>query len=721
MKRTGCLAAALAVSLAATCVAAEDWTVTEPVTVSADATYGRLLVNADLTVAAGVKLTCDTLCIASNATSTATLTLEEGASLTVTGKADRSVLLGAEGGQAHLILKSGSSLTADSIFGAYGYTDVPAKTATPTRSFVTVSNATITLNGTAYSGSTTKTYYGIQLPGGGNWPSGLTQADVVDFWQLDEGAKVHMKRLNKSSKYSAKIVFNGGGLVSNGDAKSDKKGAFIDMGNNAKKSTLHLAATNDCPVFLAVSHNMTELFSFGSSECVVSISGDGDFVKAGTTSMGFAANDNYWAKSNPNIRFQLNGKCQVAEGGLKIEASNILTNGAVTSVCDWEIDKGALLDLNGFNAEVKSFVVQSGGVLANGSQTVSQLTLGIGDADSVCLDAWPERVNVRKVGLGTLKLLASDLPKVTVDGGELRLLGRREIGYPFYKFNAYKTKGDPVANLQLRIAEFKFLDGETDVTQGWTAYYYVNKDTSFYNQPTNMWDGDLSTYFYDQRAQSAEKVTNIHVEVEYRPARKVTGYTWATSSADWTQNSDPVSWEMFGSVDNKNWQSLDLVEDYAPPWNRGVWVGTNFVFSYAATVATLTDVRVAAGAKLSGVGADLTLSSAQFDADSTLALDAGGSMALPSNTTLSKLEVNADSEEAVDLSGFTPASSGTLFVTGTATKCPRQLPLKVGGLGDGFWENWTVLYNGVRQERIPYVANGLLILKGTLGLVFVVE
>lgn len=721
MRRSAWLAATLAVGLTATCVAAEDRTITVPETVSADVTYGRLLVNADLTVAAGVKLTCDTLCVASNIVGSATLTLEENAVMTVSEAVERCVQLGAEGGQARLVMKSGSSLTADSINTAYGYTATPAKTAVPTRSSVVVSNATINLRGTCYSGSSTKTYCGYMFDGGGNWPSGLSTTEVVDELRLDAGAVVNLKRVNKSSnKASAKILFNGGKLVSSGHATNYRNGAFVGLPGATKKIPLILESTNGCPIVLSISHtDQGAVFSSGSKECYVHIRGDGEFVKDGTTIMPLIASNQYLNVDKSNVAFQQRGACRVAGGGLKLTASSLLKATTDSNVCTWIVEKGASLDLNGYDAVVKSLTVCAEDGLLNGSDSVSTLTVGEGDADSIYPYALPPRVNVCKIGDGTLSLFADDRASVDVQAGELKLMSRREIGYPFYKFNAYKIRRAPYKNLRLRMAEFKFLDGTNDVTQGWDAYYYSHVGTSYYSEPTNMWDGDLTTQFNDQRAQDINSISNIHTEIEYRPARRITGYTWATSEG--STDSDPVSWEMFGSLDNKNWDSLDLVVDYVPTSKRMTWVSTNFVFSYSATVATLTDVRVAAGAKLSGIGADLTLSSAQLDADSTLALGAGGSMALPPNTTLPRLEVNADSEEVTDLSGFTPASSGTLFVTGTASRCPRQLPLRVIGLADGFWENWTVLYNGVRQERVPRVVNGLLTLKGTMGLLLVVE
>ena len=697
--------------------AAEDRTVTAADEITADIEYGRLLVNADLTVAAGVKLTCDTLCIASNIVGSATLTLEEGASLTVNEAVERCVQLGAEGGQARLVMKSGSVLTADSINAAYGYTETPAKTAVPTRSFVVVSNATINLKGTCYSGSSTKTYYGYMFSGGGNWPSGLSTTEVVDELRLDEGAVVNLKRVNKnSSKASAKILFNGGRLVSSGNATNYGTGSFIGLPSATKKIPFILESTNGCPVVLSISHtDKGAVFSSGSKECYVHIRGDGEFVKDGTTVMPLIASNEFLNTSKSTVAFQQRGACRIVGGGLQVTSPSLLKATTDSDVCSWIVENGASLDLNGNDAVVKSLTVYAADGLLNSADDVATLTVGEGDSDCIYPYALPPRVNVRKNGEGVLSLFADDCAAVDVQSGELKLMSRREIGYPFYKFNAYKTRSAPSSNLRLRIAEFKFLDGMNDVTQGWDAYYYTNTQTKYYNEPTNMWDGDLSTQFNDQRAQNITTISNIHTEVEYRPSRRITGYTWATSDSN--KNSDPVSWEMFGSLDNENWVSLDLVEDFVPTSTRKAWVGTNFVFRFPETIAAVGALSVASGAKLTARGADLTLTEASFAEETVFAVGGGGSVALPVGTQIAAFAVDAISSEVTQISGFVPAASGVLQVTGAAEKPPRELPVEFAGLDDGVWSGWTVEYNGVPTEHVPKIVNGRLCLQGTRGLI----
>lgn len=720
MKKAIVFAAAMAVGVAATCVAAEDRTVTEPDTVQADVEYGRLIVNAGLTVAAGVKLTCDTLCIASNIVGSATLTLEEGAMLTVTSASSRCVLLGAAGGQAYLVLKSGSTMTADGLSGAYGYVDSVAKNATPTRSFVTISNATLTLNGT-YKTGTNKSANGLLFNGGGNWPSGTAATDVVDTIQLDEGAVLSVARINKSSTNAAKILFNGGKIVQGGASPaSATKVAYFSSEYASRSSPFYLEATNGCPVSFEMSGStyLATMFGFGSASCAVYVCGDGDFVLGGDVSFPLVNDGSqYWSNKTPNLRLAHDGKCRIAGSGtISLGASNICTNNGTTVTShDWVVESGATFNLGGKNALMRSITVSPSATLKNSSETVSELTLGDGDVDVSYLAPLPLRINVRKIGSGSLSMLAADLANVSVESGVLKLMGRAEIGYPFYKFNVYATGSVGGKNAQARIGELVYLNGEEDVTQGWTELYYDPKGTGQYNSPTKAIDGDLTTFFFDQRAQNYSTVSNIHFELEYAMPRKVSGYKWTYHTGTDNYNSNPTSWEVFGSDDNETWESLDYVE-----YQKAGWTGwTKRTCVYPASQATLATAEIAEGACLSVVGATVDLTGANLAAGVGISVSAGGTMVLPAGTDISDVSADATVSGGT-IRNFAAAASGTLKVTGTGATVPKKLGILVpDAVAD--MSAWTVTYNGTPVDYIPVVKDGEIVLKSTRGLFLLVR
>ena len=719
MKITFNLVGAKALSCVLSCAIAavlfaDDVVVTEVTTIGANANYGRLLVNADLTVAAGVTLTCDSVCIASNIVGSAKLTLEEGARLVVTRTESRSLQLGADGGQAWLVLKSGSNVTADSLYGAYGYESLPSLSAMPTRSHVVMNDATLTLNGTAKDGDA---YRGLFLSGGGNWPSGTAATEVVDEIQMNGASVMYLKRIEKNSIKAAKLLFNGGKIVTNGNTGSPYGGtAFITLGSAAgtAKSPLYAEGTNNCAISFSNGHGAHSFCHMSSQGCIFTFQGDGDIEKNGAWTIPLNKGSN-WKSAEPNIRFLHAGKIRIMDGGWEIYNSFMISNSVYSTAHDWEIASGAKLDLRGCNAIMKSLYVHGGGVLTNSQETVSELALGAENADVVYQNAVSPRINMRKIGTGVLRLFAGDMGAIQVDEGEVQLLSRKEIGYPFYKFNAYATRYAPASNTRVRIAEFKFLNCMDDVTQGWSSYYYDHTGTLQYNEPANMWDGRLDTEFYDQRAQNYATISNIHVELEYVPSRKITGYTWATVSNGTL--GDLSAWEVFGSLDNVNWTSLDRVENYTAPSARGEWVGTNFVFRFEDTVASVGTLNLSSGTKLATIGADVDFSSVSISPSAAISITEGGRMVLPANTEVANIDLDADAVDVSHIVGMSPASDGSLAITGSGKKPPKELPLFVVGTADAVWNGWTVTYNGESVKYAPKIFNGRMTLQSTAGFI----
>ena len=378
------------------------------------------------------------------------------------------------------------------------------------------------------------------------------------------------------------------------------------------------------------------------------------------------------------------------------------------------LENGAVFDMNGTDAAFASVY----GAVSN-SGALCALTIGGDNSDAVYPFSLPSGVSLVKAGSGSLSLFAADMSGVSLQGGRLTLMGRRDIGYPFYRFNVYATPGTGGGNHRARISEFKFLDGQKDVTQGWDAYYYDHTGTSTYCEPTAMWDGDDATDFYDQRAQNWLTVSNIHATLEYRPSRKITGYTWHVSgSSDWNnrRNSYPTNWAVFASMDNATWTCLDLVDGFVPPGaSQGQWCGTNFVCRFVETPSSICTLDVAGGSTLSVRGVEVDFSSATFTQASILSVVDGGVAILPNNTEIANLEVDVDSSSDSRINGMIAASVGSLVVKGSDAKIPKSLPLVIEGAANAIWNGWTVIYNGERVPYVPKVSDGRLGLRSTNG------
>ena len=134
------MALSVAVSVSAS-AAVEDLTVLEgqSLTLSGQSDYGRVVVNGDLVIAPGAKITAASLCVATNITGTASLVMEENSSLNVTG-AGVNTIFGISGGTAYVELKSEALFNANEgeVWLAY---DNSADTDLPYATLV-VSNAT---------------------------------------------------------------------------------------------------------------------------------------------------------------------------------------------------------------------------------------------------------------------------------------------------------------------------------------------------------------------------------------------------------------------------------------------------------------------------------------------------------------------------------------------------------------------------------------------------
>lgn len=692
------LASALAAAMGAASTAiAADLTVNQGETRSLanGEAYDAVVVNGNLTIPANATVTFASLVVANTACD-ATVTLAPGSSLTVNGE----VHLGQDGGQAHLNVGSTATLLVKgaSLYMATGYTSTPAANAEPTRAFLTITNATVELEGNP----------SIVFSHNGSWPSGTTTtATSVDTVRLEEGAVLkYYGGMSKSggNGRSSTVVFAGGMI--NG---RNLWNSYI-VNHQCKNTSLNLVSENGNPVYFKATGKVNRWFQTGgTTEAWIKISGDGDLVLENAAGSSYADVDWYsggkWEASSPKVTFQTGGKIRLIGGNLVSYPVNAFSTVNGNTLRTLVLESGATFDMKGVDAE---FAEVYSPVL-NSTGSACTLTVG-GDGSNV---AYPcslsSGVTLAKKGAGSLSLFAADAAAVAVQGGSLSLKGRAEIGYPFYKFNHYATTATGAQNHRVRISEFKFLNGSDDVTQGWDAYYYDHTGTSIYTEPTLMWDQNTGTDFYDARDQYWGDVSNVLAVLEYRPARKVSGYTWHVSGSDeynTRRNSFPSSWAVFGSLDNATWTRLDLVENFTPASiDAGAWCGTNFVCAYAPTAATLASLTLASGATLAVDGADVTVSSATTAAGVPLTLAHGAVLALPAATEVASLSVDVDAGGGT-LTNFRPASGGAVYLAGDIAK-PRScvLPVSVGSLLGGNLSTWDVFANGSKVDSAEVFVN----------------
>jgi len=695
----------LTVAVCSVAVFAGDRTIeygSDPVVLTEDATYGRLIVNGDMTVASGVSLTVDTLCVASNIVGTARLLLETGASLTVSGVGVSDCLIGSDGGQAHVELRSGSTFTAPRMHLARGYDVQPAASAPATKVSLVITGANLNLSDKDN---------GMWVSNEGAWPSGTAYTVPSVEVALNDGGVLKLGRLALGSVRDSRFIFNGGRIAADG---SPWKQTMIYASYARPNASNYFISTNGCPVEISLWGDHAALFHGGSAGSSLHFLGDGDVIIDGRTGHAPTAS----LLGTGFVFFGHRGKIIVRNPMLSVSKSNLLMDSTYNVAHEVVIEKGGRLDLMGTDQSVKSIRVAAWGGLTNSAEAVSTLTVGLENAD-VIMDArpaFPPRINVNKVGTGKLEMLEGALPSLTVDGCGVKLYGRAESGYRFYKFNVYQTGNTGTANSRLWLGELVYLNGEEDVTRGWKELYYVNTGTRYYNSPSYALDGDLSTYFFDQQAQSYTTVSNIHFELEYPLPRLVTGYKWTypSCSAMNTPSVNPTSWEVFGSDDNANWESLDYVEYQRAHWSN--WTKRPCTIppppAYALTLGAGTSFEV--------VGADVTETVSASSSDITLMK--GARVALTEGTKVVRLTLDVDDGRDCTIMGFVPAETGTLVLTGSAGRLPKNLHLLVPGHdGPLPLERWTMTYNGAPLEGMPVLANGKLTWKSTQGLCVVVR
>ena len=732
------------VALLAMTAAGEDWTVTDAQTLTrVTNVYDNVTISGNLTVGAGAKLQCKTaLVVGPIGGETATLTVQDGGYVEVNGTA----YFAKAGGQAQITIAADSKIAVGGdTYLAYGYDAQPAATDPKAHCRLDVSGL-LECQGVVYAASGNMVPYPGQYT---SWNQAATDVDT-DIW-LNEGGEFLLHKFQKncpandvsggSQDLAGRTLqqcfhFNGGRLRQYVRSSGANYGDwFVQAWTPNMQAFVRLISENGNDIAFSV-ETVNVLFTSGSTTTTYTLEGSGDFVKSGVGNVTFCnyadsanvGNYDNWNTQSYGVgklsRKNFTGAIRVKEGQLRSYRTSDWCDNAAP-VRKLIVEQTGQFDFNGCDISVTEF--QGWGPVTNSSATAATLTLNTG-ANDIYLYTLSPRLNVVNNGSGKLTTCAESagLGTITLNGGDLVLKSRKEFGYNFYRFRTVGARQVGVSNGQVRIREFYYLDGDTDVTAGYDSYVHIPRWTSYYTLAPAMWDRNLNTYYKDQQAQNASALNWLYVTIGFKPARKVTGYKWNTE----TQATCPTNWVFMGGhtdypVDynynnngsDKGWIVLDRRQDDSV----GAYQETpKYEIPYPAEAALdLENVTLANGAKLTVDGANLTLAAASL-AGATVKAGFGARLTLPSAGSQTSLEIDASADGAATIVNFNPAAVGAVRVRGWTKTAPKTLPLQFENLGsEPNLAAWPVyLDDATAPSRYRIILeNGYARLQSTSGLV----
>lgn len=706
------VATAVAIPFAAS---AADLTVAQgdSQTISADTTYGAVVVNGDLTVAPNVTLNCTSLLVANYINGTATITVGDGATINVTGviSGNYSVKLGTGTGRAEVYLGNGATFSAArDLHCCAGYTnnDSPAAGDAMTEALLVVGPGASVRSGTRFC-------FGDY----DRRPSGTPQSAIKAVVRLDEGAVLSAPYIIDWLPVSKTILFNGGKIASQTTTSSG--GGFVQMAYNSRYTTMYFEGTNECPIVADLSARgaLSAFVTFASSACKFQLRGDGDFIKTGSGAFPLI-NGGSWDSNNPNLQFLLTGDFVVREGAISVSTvsmGDVLRpdSNATSRPIDLVVEGGATFDLAGCDIGVNSITAAGSGLVTNSAAGTATATIGArNDGRGSTLSRVFPGIAFVKQGSASLTLCGSEIDSLAVQGGTLVVKDRAAMGYPLYRFKFDRTgmDDDSSINNSMYVREIAFLVSGQDVTRPYSQLHYDKSGTGTINAPERLVDGNLNTEYYDYRMHKnigdvdREKV---QISVEYSSCRILDSYKWApfySSSLKYALN--PTAWRVFGGFSPNGGDLLDEVTGYVVE-EVDNWTSTNFVLTCPVSpslhVGTLS---LGNGAKVEATGAQVTCDTFSGSATGVkLDLSSGASLPLTASQSISEISVDLTKDLAtVDV--LNPAASGKLYVTGDSTLLRGDL-LNVGSYVNGSnLHTWSVYLNGEDMHRTLCVEDGAL-------------
>lgn len=692
---------------------AADLTVAQgdsPMTISADTTYDAVVVNGDLTVAPNVTLTCTSLTVADNNNGTATLTIGDGAVVSVTGS--NKTKIGVGNGRAEVYLGTGSRLSASGDLNfCYGYDSVPASGLRMTEALLVVGT-----NSTVYAGD--EFFVGWASNGTSYIPSGTSRSDIKAEIRLDKGAQLTTQRIRIRSNISEKVIFNGGQIVQRSSTYSN---AFVYFDWDSKETNLFLEGTNGCPVNLYVTDrgSLQALFRVGSSSTKIFVSGDGGFAKFGPGIIPLALIEN-WDSGTSNLRFVSTGDFVVSQGGLSV-ANTVATSqifapakSNVSRPVDLVVKNGASFDFAGNDVVMNSITALGSGIITNSAEGTVSATIGVRNDGraSTLARAFPGIAFVKQ-GATPFTLCGPDIDSFNIKGGTLALKSRSVMGYPFYRVKFDKTGMDEDSSINntMRVREFAFFAGGQNVTRPYVKAYYDKSGTSWITEPTLIFDGNFDTVYEDYRMHKAigdSDRDKVQISLEYESCQGIDSYRWAPYySTEFQYRLAPTAWRVFGGFSSSPDVLLDQVTGFSVPGTENGWMTTNFVCNYAPTTSTIGALTLASGSALDIDGADVTVSSATAAAGVPVKLAHGAALTLPAEAAVTNLTINLGHERST-MDVLNPVANGNLYVTGTEQELRGDL-LNVGTcVNESNLRKWKVWLNGTDMHRTLCVEDGAL-------------
>lgn len=678
-------------------------------TISANATYGSVVVNGNLSVADGVTLTCTSLTVADNigAGNTATLTVGDGATVNVSGYSATKIGVGE--GRAEVYLGTGAYFRAQAGYlnFCYGYDSAPASDATMTEALLVVgTNATVHCD--------TDFCFGHSGNGVNNKPSSVGNSVVKAIVRLDKGAVISAQRINDILPVSEIVQFNGGRILQR--TSSNYTTGYIQMDYTSKNSYLYLDGTNGCPItFQLPGRGKHQSFAtYGSAGCRLVMRGDGGFLKNGAGDFPLVyLPSSFWDK-NSNLRFLFTGDFVIEEGGFSVATAptnNVFmaAKDNISRPVDLVVKSGAKFDFAGCTTVFNS-IKALGGVLTNSSETVANLTVGVlDDGRGTTITHVNPGINIVKKGSSTLTLGGTDsnVASLDVQGGLLVLKDTARMGYPFYRFQVDGHRAGFNSNTRVYINELAFIFGGEDVTRPYSALCYDLSGTSYVNSPVNMLDDDLSTKYEDLRAAyNDERLAMVGVTIEYADCHPVDSYRWAPHGSGSTVY-DPTAWRVFGGYTKDDLTLLDQVTGFTVTDVTDGWNATNFVCSYSGSSALhVGTLKLANGAKVEAAGAQIVCDTFTVAATG-LELDLAAGAVLPLTAAQSEAKVTVDLSGGVSsVAVFNPEENGAIYITGSSTSVKGDL-LRIGSCENaGNLAAWSVYLNGAPLDRKLCVVDG---------------
>lgn len=686
-------------------------------TISADTTYGAVVVNGNLIVAPNVTLTCTSLTVADNINGTATLTVGDGATVRVNGGSATKIGVGQ--GRAEVYLGTGAYFDAHSGYFnfCYGYQSAPASDAAMTEALLVVgTNATVRCE--------TDFCFGYNGNNNNNKPSSVGNGVVKAVVRLEKGATLSAQRIQDCLPVSEQIVFNGGRIVQR--TSGSYTSGFIHMPYAAKNSFMYFDGTNGCPITLHLPGRGVHpsLFSFGSQGCRPVFRGDGGFVKTGAALFPLITVDNNWNTNDPNLRFLFSGDFVIREGGFAVvNESSTPTDKVFTAArndfsrpVDLVVENGATFDLAGCDIVMNSITAAGSGLITNSVEGTATATVGVRDGSrTTTLARAVSGVSIVKQGASAMTLCDTGMDAIDMRGGALSLKDRTRMGYSFYKFKVEEYGYDNGSNVQMKLHELSFLFAGQDVTRPYAALHHTKQGSSYVGEPETLVDGDLSTIYYDLRIQKQYGDSDrdlVQLTVEYPECHPIDAYRWSPHKGSDGYKTNPTSWKFYGGMSKTDMTLLDQVDNFetTDALVEDGWVATNFVCHYETAPVTIGSLTLAAGVPVSVDGADVTATAVTAASAVPVTLAHGATLTLPAATEIASLNVDVDAGGGT-LTNFRPAANGAVYLTGNVAR-PRKcvLPVRVGTLLGVNLPSWDVYVDGVLVDQTEVIvnANGFL-------------